>query len=298
MSDTTRVRIATVQWAFDRVASFDAFAARVAHFVAIARDYRADFVVFPEMFTCELLSAAPTPLRGDAAIDALDAHTPRFVALLRDLAVAHGIHIVGGTHFQRAADGSARNVCHVALRDGTLHAREKLHITPSETDAWSVRGGTDASIIATDRGRIGIAICYDSEFPELGRHLAAQGAEILFVPFCTDDRFGYLRVRQSCAARAIENQLYVALAGNVGILRGVPDLDQQYAQSAVLTPCDLAFARDGIAVEATANVECIVVGDVDLAALRHAREHGTVRNLADRRLDLYPADGWIVPTSR
>jgi predicted amidohydrolase len=295
MNDATaaRVRIAIVQWGFDRVSSFDAFATRLRHFVTIARDYRADFVLFPELFTCELLSASPTPLRGEAANDALHAHTDAFVALLQELAQSHGVNIIGGSHLQRIADGSVRNVCHVALRDGTLHRREKLHITPSETSAWSVQGGDSAATIATDRGTIAIAICYDSEFPELTRHLVAQGAEILFVPFCTDDRYGYLRVRQSSAARAIENQIYVALAGNVGILKDVPDLDQQYAQSCVLTPCDVNFARDGIAVEATANIESLVIADVDLAQLREARTNGTVRNLRDRRLDLYPADGWL-----
>ena len=49
-------------------------------------------------------------------------------------------------------------------------------------------------------------ICYDSEFPELARHLADQGAMILFVPFCTDTSNGYYRVRHCAQARAIELQ--------------------------------------------------------------------------------------------
>jgi predicted amidohydrolase len=60
-------------------------------------------------------------------------------------------------------------------------------------------------VIGTDCGPIGIAICFDSKFPEQVRHLMDQGAMILFVPFCTDDWNGYLRVRYFCAARAIEN---------------------------------------------------------------------------------------------
>ena len=130
-------------------------------------------------------------------------------------------------------------------------------------------------------------ICYDSEFPELSRRLADAGARLLFVPFCTDNRQGYLRVRYCCQARAIENQLYVVMSGNVGNLPGVENMDIQYAQSAILTPCDFPFARDGIAAEASENVETVTIADLDLTDLSWARAQGTVQNLRDRRFDLY-----------
>ncbi len=289
MADTAR--IACIQWSFDRVDDFAAFAAKVERFARAAADYNADFLVYPELFTCEIVSAAPRLLDGAAAVNLLDAHTADVRALFTRIAREYRVNVIGGSHLLRDAQGEVRNVCFVALRDGTLHEVPKIHATPNERRAWGVGGGDVVRAIDTDRGRIGVAICYDSEFPELTRHLTDQGAEILFVPFCTDDRHGYLRVRYSSQARAIENQCYVALAGNVGILRNVFNLDVQYAQSAVLTPCDLPFAREGIAVEATANVEGVIVADVDLTALRRAREAGTVQNLKDRRLDLY-GSGW------
>ena len=130
-------------------------------------------------------------------------------------------------------------------------------------------------------------ICYDVEFPEAARYLADQGAEILFVPFCTDNRQSYLRVRYCAQARAIENQIYVALAGNVGNLPAVGNLDINYGQSAVLTPSDFAFARDGIAAEADSNEETLLVCDVDLDDLHAARSDGTVTPRLDRRADLF-----------
>ena len=142
-------------------------------------------------------------------------------------------------------------------------------------------------MIQTDCGPIGVLICYDSEFPELARRLVDEGARIVFVPFCTDSRQGYMRVRYCCAARAIENQCFVVLSGNVGNLPNVANMDIQYAQSCILTPCDFPFARDGIAAEATENVETLTISDVNLADLSWARAEGTVRNLADRRFDLY-----------
>jgi predicted amidohydrolase len=130
-------------------------------------------------------------------------------------------------------------------------------------------------------------ICYDSEFPELGRHLTDQGALLMFVPFCTDVRQGYLRVRYSCAARAIENQVYVVLSGNVGNLPGVNNFDIQYAQSCILTPCDFHFAPEGVAADTTPNVETVAFADLRIDALLQARASGSVQNLKDRRHDLY-----------
>lgn len=282
-----RIRVAVCQWGFDRVGGWDEFAAKVARQARIAADYRADFLLLPELVTFELLSAEPSPLPGSEAVEALSARTPQWRALLSQLAASCRVNIVGGTHVTRTAGGSIRNVCIVALRDGTLHEREKLHATPNERDAWEVSGGSTADVVDTDCGPVGIMVCYDSEFPELGRHLADQGALLLLVPSSTDDRPGWLRVRHCCQARAIENQVYVAVAGNVGDLKGVWNLDVQQAQSAVLTPCDFGFAREGVAVEAPAGVATTIVAELDPGALLRARAHGTVRNLADRRDDLY-----------
>tara|TARA_Y100000114_G_C11484890_1_gene197100 strand:- start:133 stop:513 length:381 start_codon:yes stop_codon:yes gene_type:complete len=99
-----------------------------------------------------------------------------------------------------------------------------------------------------------------------------------------------MRVRYCAQARAIENQCYVVMSGNVGNLPNVDNMDIQYAQSAILTPCDLPFARDGIAAESTENVETLTMADVNLADLSWARAEGTVRNLRDRRFDLYHID--------
>ena len=180
-----------------------------------------------------------------------------------------------------------QNVGYVFLRDGSVHAQEKIHPTPSERHWWNIKGGDEIITIPTDCGPIGVLICYDSEFPELARKLVDAGAKLLFVPFCTDNRQGYMRVRYCSQARAIENQCYVVMAGNVGNLPGVENMDIQYAKSCILTPCDFPFARDGIAEECTENVETVSIADLDLTDLDWARLEGTVRNLRDRRFDLY-----------
>ncbi len=281
------VRVATVQYQQRRIKDFDEFATQVEYFVDVAAGYSADFVVFPELFTLQLLSVENKPLSPPDSIRSLSGYTERFCEMLTRLAISYNINIIGGTHPTRMPDGDIHNNCYVALRDGSLHVREKLHPTPNERQWWKISGGEGAETIMTDCGPIGIMICYDSEFPELGRHLVDQGALLMFVPFCTDVRQGYLRVRYSCAARAIENQCYVILSGNVGNLPGVNNFDIQYAQSCILTPCDFPFAPEGVAADTSPNVEAVAFADLRLDILLKARASGTVQNLKDRRHDLY-----------
>jgi predicted amidohydrolase len=221
------------------------------------------------------------------AIERLSDYTPRIRQRLSEMALAFNINIIGGSHPTRMPDGDIHNVAYVCLRDGSIHAQEKIHPTPNEAYWWNIKGGDSIDAIPTDCGPIGVLICYDSEFPELARRLVDEGARIIFVPFCTDSRQGYMRVRYCSQARAIENQCFVVMSGNVGNLPNVANMDIQYAQSCILTPCDFPFARDGIAAEASENVETLTISDVNLADLSWARAEGTVQNLADRRFDLY-----------
>jgi len=281
------VRVATVQFQQRAVKDFKEFLANVEYFVDVVSDYKSDFVVFPELFTLQLLAFETQKLGPVEAIEALTRHTQPFIDAMREMALSYNINIIGGSHPTRMPDGDIHNVAYVFLRDGSVHAQEKIHPTPNERYWWNIKGGDGIRAIDTDCGPIGVLVCYDCEFPELARRFADEGAKLLFVPFCTDNRQGYLRVRYCAQARAIENQCYVVMSGNVGNLPNVENMDVQYAQSCILTPCDFPFARDGVAAEATENVETVAVADLDLDDLAWARREGTVRNLRDRRFDLY-----------
>ena len=281
------VRVASVQYLQRRIASFEEFATQVEYFTDIAADYNADFVTFPELITLQLLSIENTELSPVESIRKLSQYTPQVKDLFSRLAVHYNINIIAGTHPTEQANGDIHNVCYICLRDGSIHEREKLHPTPSERNVWNISGGESAATVLTDCGPIGVMICYDSEFPEVARHLVDQGALILFVPFCTDVREGYLRVRYCSQARAIENQCYVVMSGNVGNLPGVNNFDIQYGQSCILTPSDFGFARDGVAADSTPNIETVLFADLRLEGLARARNAGAVTNLKDRRFDLY-----------
>jgi predicted amidohydrolase/GNAT superfamily N-acetyltransferase len=281
------IRVGSVQYMQRRVESFEDFAKYVEYFVDVVSDYNSDFVVFPELFTLQLLSIEKRKLTPAESMEALTKYTERFKKLMNKLAVEYNINIIGGSHPSHDEHGDVVNICWVFLRDGSIHSQPKTHPTPNERYWWNITGGSTLRAIVTDCGPIGILICYDAEFPELARHLINQGAQILFVPFCTDERQSYLRVRYCAQARAVENQCYVVMSGNVGNLPNVENMDIQYGQSCILTPCDFPFARDGIAADTTPNVEMVAFADLDLGRLTAARNNGTVQNLKDRRFDLY-----------
>ena len=285
MPDT--IRVGTVQYMQRRVHSFEEFINFVAYFVDVVADYKGDFVVFPELFTLQLLSIESQELSPVESIEALTKYTPKLKDAMREMALRYNINIIGGSHPTRVESGRVENISYVFLRDGTIHEQPKIHPTPNEEYWWNIEGGSTLNAIETDCGPIGVLICYDSEFPELARHLTDQGIHILFVPFCTDERQSYLRVRYCCQARAVENQIYVVMSGNVGNLPNVANMDIQYAQSCILTPCDFPFARDGISADTTPNVETVAIADLRPDTLVMARNNGTVKNLRDRRHDLY-----------
>ncbi|OVE80366.1 carbon-nitrogen hydrolase [bacterium J17] len=280
------VRVVTVQYQQRAVKSFEEFSQIVEYYVDVAGDYKADFLLFPELFTMQLLSIRNEEVSPDVAIEHMSEYTNQVRDLFQRFAIKYNVNIIAGSHPTKI-DAEVRNISFICLRDGSIHMQAKIHPTPDEKYWWKIKGGEDVRVIQTDCGPIGVLICYDSEFPELCRHLVNQGIYFLFVPFLTDNRQAYCRVRYSCQARAVENQIYVAMAGNVGNLPRVKNVDIQYAQSCILTPCDFPFAKDGVAAETSANVETVAIADLRIDTLLESRAHGAVRNLRDRRHDLY-----------
>lgn len=279
------VRLATVQYQMHRVESFAELERQVTFFVDTAGDYKCDFVTFPELFTTQLLSIVDAKRPGLAARK-LAEYTPRILELFTNLALRYHVNIIGGSHFA-VEQGTLYNIAYLFRRDGTIGKQYKLHITPAEWRWWGVSGGEKVEVFDTDCGRIAIQICYDIEFPELARIAAKKGAQILFVPFNTDERFGYLRVRNCAMARCIENHVYTVLSGCVGNLPQVDHADIHYAQSGIFTPADIPFSRDAVAAECTPNIETLVMQDLDIELLRRHRYRGTTQNWRDRRRDLY-----------
>ncbi|MGA8013076.1 MAG: GNAT family N-acetyltransferase [Candidatus Acidiferrales bacterium] len=280
-----RVRIAAMQYLLRPINRFEEFATQVEFFVRSAQEYRSQFVLFPEYFTMQLLSYMhePAPAR---AVRRLAQLAPDYEALFTRLATETGVYIIAGTH-PVIQEGQLFNAAHLFTPNGRVFRQKKVHLTGTEKGPYQISRGHGFYLYHTPYGKIAILVCYDVEFPEAARALAEAGAQIIFVPSCTDDRQGFCRVRYCAQARTSENQIYVAMAGTVGNLPEVPYMAAHYGQAAILTPSDYFFARDGIAAEGTVNQEQMVVSDVDLDLLDEQRVGGTVIPLKDLIRDAY-----------
>ena len=280
-----KVRIAAVQYLLRSINDWDGFENHVRFILKAAAEYKPNFVVLPEIFTSQLLSFmdADTDLKG--AVRRLSEFTPRYQDLMAELSRKYNYYLIAGTH-PNMRDGLLYNTAFMFSPKGEMFMQDKIHLTRWERDKWDTTAGNKLQLFHTDFGAISILICYDIEFPELARQVCEAGADILFVPSSTDDRQGFWRVRYCAHARAIENQVYVAMTSTVGNLP-VEGLGMHYGQASILTPSDFGFSRDGIAAEGVINMEQVVVADVDLDALTQNRLNGTTIPLYDKRREIY-----------
>lgn len=284
-SSKSHARLGLVQWQMRPYKNVNELFRQVEYFIDSISAYKSDFALLPELFNGPLL-AEFNDVNEAEAMRKLAQYTPEIKERFKDLAISYNVNIITGS-LPSVEDGIMKNIGYLCHRSGKVDRYEKIHITPDEAKAWGIKGGDTLKVYETDAGKVGILICYDVEFPELPRLLAEQGMQILFVPFLTDTQNAYMRVRCCAQARAIENECFVAITGSVGNLPKVENMDIQYSQSAVFTPCDFAFPSNGIKSEATANTEMVLIADVDLQLLDELHSYGSVRNLKDRRTDFY-----------
>lgn len=279
------IRLGLIQWQMRPLKDLQDFYKQVEFFVDAVAGYQSDFCLFPELFNTPLL-APFNHLNERESMEKLSELTEEIKEKISEFAVSYNVNIISGS-MPILEEGKLYNVSYLLHRDGKIDEYRKVHITPNERKYYGMTGGNEIKVFDTDCGKIGVIICYDVEFPELPRLLADQGMKILFVPYLTDTQNAYTRVRHCAAARAIENECYVAIAGCVGNLPGVNNMDIQFGQATVFTPSDFAFPSNAIKGEATPNTEMTLIVDVDLNLLKELHYNGAVKTLTDRRQDLY-----------
>jgi predicted amidohydrolase len=280
-----KVRIAAVQYLLRSISDWDGFENQVRFMLKAAAEYKPNFVMLPEIFTSQLLSFMDTEDNIKAAVRRMHDYTPRYQDLMAELAKKYGFYLIAGSH-PNLRDGLLYNTAFMFSPKGEMFMQDKIHRTRWERDKWDTSAGDKLHLFQTDYGAIGILLCYDIEFPELARMVCEAGADILFVPSSTDDRQGYWRVRYCAHARAIENQVYVAMTSTVGNI-AVEGLSMHYGQACIMTPSDFPFSRDGIAAEGVTNMEQVIIADVDLDALTQNRINGTTIPLYDKMRQVY-----------
>lgn len=271
------MRTAAVSWKIRPVRGDSSYFGHFHDLVSEAHDEGAELVVFPELHVLELL-----PLARD--LDAKDAarYLVQFSEAVEEwvqrISQSSGMVIVAGSHFKPDGD-LIKNVCVIGVPDDGLYFCEKNNLTSYERDIWQLAGGRGLAHLPY---KIGVTICYDSEFPESGRALAEDGVMVHCVPSWTETLHGFQRVRWSCLARAIENQIYVVQASLVGSLGGEP-VPSTFGTSAIIAPSAEPFPTQAVLRETEPNEEGVVIFDLDFDKLRDARRAGEVTNWLDRK---------------
>jgi predicted amidohydrolase len=271
--------VAAAQYPIEALASWDAYAAKLASWVEQAAAGGAGLAVFPEYGAMELASLDPQTM-GDLAgsLDSVAALLPKVDALHADLAARHRVHILAASAPCRLEPGNYVNRARLFAPNGKVGVQDKLVMTRFEREQWGVSAGASLRLFETAHGRIGISICYDSEFPLLARALVEGGAELLLVPSCTDTLHGYWRVRLGAQARALEGQMIVVQSPTVGDAPWSPAVDVNRGAAGVYGPPDGDFPDDGVIALGRLDAAEWVFAEVDLARVAHVRADGGVLN--------------------
>ncbi|MEZ5450902.1 MAG: carbon-nitrogen hydrolase family protein, partial [Thiolinea sp.] len=251
---------------------------------AAAQD--AQLLVFPEYAAMELCSLLPQALHSDLArqLQEMQALLPLYLDSYRQLAQEYGLTVVAGSFPEQVQlDGGTRfvNRAYLVHADGRLDFQDKQIMTRFECEEWSIEPGTGIKVLDSAVGRLGICICYDSEFPLLARQQIENGADLILVPSVTETLSGYHRVRIGSQARALENQCYVVHAPLVGEAGWSPAVDVNNGCAGVYTPVDHGFPSDGILLQGTLNQPGWIFADLDLEQTRQIRSTGHVLNHRD-----------------
>ena len=272
---THLVRIAAAAYPFEWFDDFDAYRAKITEWVAEAAD--CDLLVFPEYGAMELASLGGRAVASDleASLHEVARHEPARDALHAELAARHGVHILAasGPHFE-----GQRPVNRAVLYgpQGRIGHQDKQIMTRFEREDWNVIGAPGLRVFDTAVGRIGVLICYDAEFPLLGRVLAEAGVQIILVPSCPDTVAGYNRVRIGAMARALESQCVVVQSPTVGNVDWSPAIDENRGAAGVYAPADGFWPESGVIAEGGMDAPGWVKAEVDLDLVAESRRNGRV----------------------
>jgi predicted amidohydrolase len=303
MRDTRTVTIAAAQYGVEFIATWANYAAKLEGMVSEAVAGGAQLLLFPEYACMELAALFPPEIYQDTSrqLVALQTLHDDFLELHCTLAADYGCYLVAASFPVRLTDGSYRNRAYFCRPDGTWDFQDKLIMTRFEAEVWSIAPGDTIKVFWTPFGRVGINICYDSEFPHIAHSQVANGADLILVPSCTDTMAGYHRVRTGSRARALENQCYVVTAPVVGTVDWSDAIDVNLGAAGVFTPIDRGFPDDGILTEGALHRPQWLFTTLDLAELERIRREGQVYNYRDwayqfgHAIDVEPAPNWLLP---
>ncbi|MEO0328414.1 MAG: carbon-nitrogen hydrolase family protein [Pseudomonadota bacterium] len=275
------LKIAAAQYPLDFLKSADAYRAKISRWVAEAANRKAELLVFPEYGSMELAALGGKERAGDlrGSLETVSEHLALQFEVHKNLATQFGVTIVAASGPQIHDDQKVTNVARIFSPSGKSGEYHKRMPTPWERDPWGISAGPADGLVVFDLGtvKVGLVICYDIEFPLIGRALAEAGAEIILAPSNTETEHGYWRVRTGCMARALENQVYTVHSPTVGNAPWCPAVDTNHGAAGVFAPSDKGFAAGGVIALGDTNKPQWIYSDLNLDLLQTLRESGGVQ---------------------
>ena len=276
------IKIATSNYPITRHNSWQDYCQHVEAWVKQASQQGAQLLLFPEYGAMELCALFDEKMQADVIgqIRAMQMHVEPFIALHQQLAKHYQVTVLAASLPVLQNDVFV-NRAYLFLPDGTIIYQDKLTMTRFEDEYWHMAASDRIGVFDTPAGKLGICICYDSEFPHYARQMVQLGADIILVPSCTDTLAGYNRVRIGSRARALENQCYVIQCPTVGDAPWVASVDTNHGAAAVYTPVDYGFPADGVLVQAKLDQPGWIFAELELDKLSEVRKTGQVFNYRD-----------------
>jgi predicted amidohydrolase len=274
----TELTLGVLPWQIGRVAGLEAWTERLDREVAHAAGHGAQVLLMPEYAPLQMAIQPEPDLAAELAQSIALAEAA--VQAARNVAIRHGVWLLPGT-LPFAAGPAIHNRAPLIAPDGRVAFQDKHVMTRFEAEQWGIQPGRPPCVFDTDWGRIGIAICYDLEFPALVRAQIEAGAWLILAPSCTDTPAGFNRVRIAARARAMENQCFVAVAPTTGLAPWIATLDENRGCAGLYGPVDRGFPDDGVIAEAPMDEGGWLFATLDPTRLDHVRAEGAVRNHRD-----------------
>lgn len=280
---TPKTRVAAISWAVRTIGHVDEFFQHCTSLTLEAVKGGANVVVFPELFEVELLSLFGDGAESDVVGHLLPYHD-QIDEHLQQLAISQNIVIVGGSYLRPHAKGVV-NTSTIAWNTGSLLYQPKNCSTAWEKQQWKLH--SEMGLRQLPDSRLGVLICYDSEFPEAARALAENGVELLCVPSYCESQHSHQRVLWSCMARAVENEQFVVHTSLVGPIERF-SLGTGYGRSTIIAPCNDPFPDSGFLAQSALNQEAVAIADISFEDLAFCRTNGDARPWSDRKVSNWP----------
>ncbi|CAA2140240.1 carbon-nitrogen hydrolase family protein [Hyphomicrobium sp. ghe19] len=276
------LKVASSQYPIGQPKTLAEWEKKIALWVKNGAATGAELLVFPEYAAIEQAACFGPEIYEDlqATLAKVAELKESRVQFHLELAAKHNVHILVGSGPTKKIDGRFVNAAQLVTPKGSVGEQEKLVMTPFE-HGWGVTAGGPVRVFSTSLGTIGVAICYDSEFPLITRAMAETGAEVLLVPSCTERVSGYHRVRTGSMARALENTIAAVQSPTVGDAPWSPAVDFNAGAAGIYVPSEHDVSDTGILAQGTLNAAEWVTANIDLARLARVRETGEMHNYGD-----------------